>query len=96
MFSFVVNIESGAVTSIAKDNAGCDNCDTSSTQTCTDTDNSECFDKGKYGASDPKFYISWVGTDVSGNHMLSHTKRLSRFTQYSIGSIYNKAKSLVT
>lgn len=46
--------------------------------------------------SDPKFFISWIGTDKSGNYMLSHTKRLSRFSMYSVQNIFERAKTLVT
>ena len=57
----------------------------------------KCFSSGaNYGGADPKFFISWIGTDNSGNYMLSHTKRLSRFSQYSIGSIYSKAVNTLT
>jgi hypothetical protein len=46
-------------------------------------------DKNAYPSdSDPKFFISWVGTDVAGNYMLSQTKRLSRFSMYSVQNIY--------
>jgi len=91
VFSFVVNMNGGAVNSITDDNADCGNCDTTNSQVCNDSTQLKCYTKGTaYGGADPRFFIAWIGTDVSGNHMLSHTKRLSRFTQYSIGSIYSK------
>lgn len=90
LFSFVVNIEKGVVTAITDDTADCGNCDTTSGQACDSETSYKCYTKGTYTGSDPRFFISWIGTDASGNYMLSHTKRLSRFTQYSIGSVYNK------
>lgn len=88
LLSFVVNIDGGAVTALTDDTAGCDSCDTSNK--CNTNTASKCYNVGSsYAGSDPRLFISWIGTDASGNHMLSHTKRLSRFTQYSIGSIYS-------
>jgi hypothetical protein len=95
VFSFVVNIKDGVVTNITDDNADCGNCETS--QTCNSDTNYKCYSSNaNYKGADPKFFISWIGTDSAGNYMLSHTKRLSRFSQYSIGSIYSKAVSAIT
>jgi hypothetical protein len=101
VLSFVVGVENGIFTKITLDNQDCSVClHGDGTQKCDSATNEECFDKGnRYGGGeeqDPKFFISWIGTDADGSHMLSHTKRLSRFTQYSIGSIYQSAKGLFT
>lgn len=78
------------MTGITDDTADCGNCDTTTTQSCSEATGYKCYSKGlTYEGNDPRFFISWIGTDYYGNYMLSHTKRLSRFTQYSIGSIYN-------
>jgi len=42
---------------------------------------------------DPKFYITWFGTDASGKQLKSSNLSMSRFRQYAIGSLYNSAKS---
>lgn len=41
---------------------------------------------------DPKFYITWFGTDVTGKQLKSSNLAMSRFRQYSVGSLYNSAK----
>jgi hypothetical protein len=41
---------------------------------------------------DPKFYITWFGTDVNGNQFKSSNLSMSRFRQYAVGSLYNSAK----
>lgn len=37
---------------------------------------------------DPKFYITWYGTDVKGRRFQSSGMAMSRFRQYSVGSLY--------
>jgi hypothetical protein len=44
---------------------------------------------------DPRTFISWIGTDINNNYCISHTKRLSRFSQFSVGSIYSQAKNII-
>jgi hypothetical protein len=95
VLSMIVNIDNGVFTSITLDNADCSLCDVGNTQKCI---NNQCFDDIKSSSfiiTDPSIYISWIGTDANGQHCLSYAKRLSRFTEYSIGSIYNSAKKLV-
>ncbi len=83
VFSFVVNIQDGGYQKLTNDNPSCD---VQSSATCVEW---TMVDKNVYPTdSDPKFFISWVGTDVSGNYMLSQTKRLSRFSMYSVQNIY--------
>jgi len=48
-----------------------------------------------YPGSDPRLFVSWMGTDVDKNHFISHTRRLSRFSSFSVGSIYNDAKTII-
>jgi len=45
-------------------------------------------------ANDPKIFISWMGTDTAGAYMLSQTKRISRFTEYSVGNVYQDALAI--
>jgi len=41
---------------------------------------------------DPKFYITWFGTDKNGKQFKSSNLSMSRFRQYAVGSLYNAAK----
>jgi hypothetical protein len=41
---------------------------------------------------DPKFYITWFGTDIKGKQFKSSNLSMSRFRQYAVGSLYNSAK----
>jgi hypothetical protein len=88
--SFVIQINGGTFEFITQDNADCGVC--SSGQVC---DNNECFSVGANGvAIDPRFFVSWIGTDSKGDNCISYARRLSRFTQYSIGNIYSTAQNM--
>ena len=41
---------------------------------------------------DPKFYITWFGTDAAGYQLKSSNLAMSRFRMYAVGSLYNSAK----
>lgn len=43
---------------------------------------------------DPKFYITWFGTDADKRQLKSSNLAMSKFKQYSIGSLYNSAKDI--
>jgi hypothetical protein len=49
-------------------------------------------DKNDVFNCDPKFYITWFGTDKDKKQMKSSNLSMSRFRQYSIGSLYDSAK----
>lgn len=79
IFSLVVNIDNGKITSTTWDN-GCWDC----TSLCyldrvnVNVTQSNCrinpcngTDASSTTACDPKIYISWIGTDSNGNHMNS-------------------------
>jgi len=62
-------------------------------------DTSAFFDRGACGqevtrcspddfSCDLKLFITWAGTDRSGNHLRSAGTRLSKFTGHSLGSLY--------
>ncbi len=54
---------------------------------------SECNDNGKGNFEcDPKFYITWFGTDVNGKQMKSSNLSMKKFRKYAVGSLYNSAK----
>jgi hypothetical protein len=99
IYSFVIRTEKGRVLSIESDNpasckAGCNNCRTvDNDQNCyrdtDDTNNSS--KKWVIADNDPKIFLSWIGTDRSGDYMLSQTLRISRFTEYAVGNAYADA-----
>ena len=43
---------------------------------------------------DPKFYLTWFGTDADGTQLQSSSLSMSRFRQYSVGSLFNSAKGV--
>lgn len=43
---------------------------------------------------DPKFYITWFGTDANKRQLKTSNLAMSKFKQYSIGSLYNSAKGV--
>ena len=43
---------------------------------------------------DPKFYITWFGTDKNGNQLKSSNLALSKFKKYSVNSLYNSVKNI--
>lgn len=49
-------------------------------------------DKDNVFQCDPKFYITWFGTDAKGKQLKSANLSMSRFRQYAIGSLYNSAR----
>lgn len=51
---------------------------------------------GLYGGGDPRLFVTWMGSDVNNNHFISQSMRLSRYSSFSVGSIYNSAKNVIT
>ena len=43
---------------------------------------------------DPKFYVTWFGTDKNGNQLKSANLALSKFKHYSINSLYDSVKNI--
>eukprot|EP00340_Litonotus_pictus_P006856 CAMPEP_0170515314 /NCGR_PEP_ID=MMETSP0209-20121228/1756_1 /TAXON_ID=665100 ORGANISM="Litonotus pictus, Strain P1" /NCGR_SAMPLE_ID=MMETSP0209 /ASSEMBLY_ACC=CAM_ASM_000301 /LENGTH=197 /DNA_ID=CAMNT_0010799737 /DNA_START=315 /DNA_END=908 /DNA_ORIENTATION=+ len=43
---------------------------------------------------DPKFYVTWFGTDADGTELQSSQLSMSRFKKYSIGSLFSSAKGV--
>eukprot|EP00927_Polykrikos_kofoidii_P057129 TRINITY_DN51237_c0_g1_i1.p1 TRINITY_DN51237_c0_g1~~TRINITY_DN51237_c0_g1_i1.p1 ORF type:complete len:291 (-),score=22.84 TRINITY_DN51237_c0_g1_i1:200-1072(-) len=43
---------------------------------------------GETGACDMKVFVTWAGSDSAGRHLLSAGMRLSKFTGYTMASIY--------
>jgi hypothetical protein len=84
--SLVINLSTGALSSIVGDNF----CDSS----CTCYQN-ECFESSTigYGSVDGVLYVSWAGDDINGNSLLSSSRRLSRFNMYSVSGVYSAVKT---
>jgi hypothetical protein len=43
---------------------------------------------------DPKFYITWFGTDKNKRQFKTANLAMSKFKQYSIGSLYKSVKDI--
>lgn len=41
------------------------------------------------GLCDIKVFVSWMGNDVKGNTMISHSSRINNFAKYNMSSMYN-------
>ena len=56
---------------------------------------SDCkaFDESSFSC-DPKFYITWFGTDKNKRQLKSANLAMSKFKQYSIGSLYKSVRDV--
>ena len=43
---------------------------------------------------DPKFYITWFGTDKNGNQLKSSNLALSKFKKYSVDALISSVKDI--
>ena len=48
----------------------------------------------KKGSCEPKFYITWFGTDKNKRQLKSANLAMSKFKKYSISSLYKSLKNL--
>ena len=48
----------------------------------------------KNGLCDLKVFVSWEGTDMRGNTMVSHSKRILNFAKYSLSKMYESMRDL--
>jgi len=102
--SLVVTMTEGRITSFAWDNE-CQNCGPLSCMESPRNLNRTDFapgggslSRGTCGTSvadcrgdgcDLRVYVTWAGTDSSGRHAMSAGMRLSKFTGYTFGSLYD-------
>jgi hypothetical protein len=87
VISAVINTVSGGYDSIANDKF----CDSS----CGNCYNGECYDTfSNYSSPDLKVYVSWAGSDSKNNQYLSQSQRLSRFSLYSVSSLYSSVRNM--
>ena len=61
-------------------------------ENCYEDDMNNCQDN----KCDPKFYITWFGTDKNGNQLKSANLALSKFKKYSVAKLDNSMKDVVT
>ena len=109
MFNLVIKVKDGKISDIVWDNAcyDCiDNCEkniksyddeifknnTMTYQNCYEPDIKKCIQNNN--ECDPKFYITWFGTDKNGNQLKSSNLAMSKFKKYSISSLYNSVKDI--
>jgi len=104
LLSLVVNLRNGVVSSFAWDNgcAGCgpDACMYSNKflNLSTDSYGGGTFEQGTCGQGYPscgwqcdlKILVTWAGTDKNGRHAISAGTRLSKFSGYSLSSLYER------
>ena len=105
LFNLVIKVKEGQIYDIVWDNScyDCiDNCEkniksydetkskTMTYQNCYEPNIGECTDN----QCDPKFYITWFGTDKNGAQLKSSNLAMSKFKQYSISSLYSSVKDI--
>ena len=61
-------------------------------QNCYEEDITKCVGNTK---CDPKFYITWFGTDKNGIQLKTSNLAMSKFQKYSINSLYSSVKNLL-
>lgn len=52
-------------------------------------ENNKCKDNSESTVCDPKFYITWFGTDKNKRQLQSSSLAMSKFKRYSTSSLYN-------
>ena len=54
-----------------------------------------CYSKGPLSLQKSLLiYVSWIGSDIAGQHYISHTLRLKKLSVFSQTDIYNQALTL--
>ncbi|CAD8163374.1 unnamed protein product [Paramecium pentaurelia] len=101
IYSLVVNMEDGNVTDLIWDNGCWDSSMECSDYVITNSNGESFSDSNNYYTEctkdmdcDAKIYISFIGTDASGNYMESAGKRISRFRQYAVSDMFSSAKNV--
>ena len=100
-------MKKGEITELVWDNAcyGCDDkceqnikmhslLDNNKTMTYSNCYEDDTTKNCNNNACDPKFYITWFGTDKNGNQLKSSNLALSKFKKYSVNSLYNSVKNI--
>lgn len=99
----MVKVKDGKITDLVWDNAcyGCDDkceknivikSELNRNKTMT---YENCYEDGcTDNKCDPKFYITWFGTDKKGNQLKSSNLALSKFKKYSADSLFGSVKGI--
>jgi hypothetical protein len=108
MFNLVIKMEEGKIYEIVWDN-GCFDCTnncqenivTSSVFNSTITQTYEncyeteaCTNDNEVSNCDPKFYITWFGTDKDKRQLKTAGLAMTKFKHYSVGSLYFSIKGI--
>ena len=108
MFNLVIKMEKGKIYDIVWDN-GCFDCDnnckndlvsvsafnSSFSQTyenCYETET--CVTNNGVNNCDPKFYITWFGTDKDKRQLKTAGLAMTKFKHYSVSSLYSSIKGI--
>ncbi len=108
MFNLVIKMEEGKIYDVVWDN-GCFDCkdeechnmnsysvfNSSITQTyknCKETES--CTNTDGQSSCDPKFYITWFGTDKDKRQLKTAGLAMTKFQHYSVSSLYSSIKDV--
>lgn len=111
MFNLVIKVKEGKIYDIVWDNACydcikyCENNiksyddeiyknNTMTYENCYEPDIKKCYEDSNKNC-DPKFYITWFGTDKKGNQLKTANLAMSKFKKYSISSLYSSVKNTI-
>ena len=102
IFNIVIKINKGYITEIFWDHQcyGCDNSKclsiTSNYINSNETiEYKNCKETYEDDSDDPKFYITWFGTDKHKRQMKSSNLAISKFKQYSVKDLYESVKETI-
>ena len=108
MFNLVIKMDKGKIYDIVWDN-GCFDCDDSCHQgivstsafneTITQTyencyETETCVTNNGVNNCDPKFYITWFGTDKDKRQLKTAGLAMTKFKHYSVSSLYSSIKDV--
>ena len=108
MFNLVIKMEKGNIYDIVWDN-GCFDCDSNCQEGITSTSafNSSltqtydnCFEaeactiNNEASNCDPKFYVTWFGTDSDKRQLKTAGLAMTKFKHYSVSSLYSSIKDI--
>ena len=108
MFNLVIKMEKGKIYEIVWDN-GCFDCSDSCEEniiansiynnTITQTydncyEKNACNSNNQTNSCDPKFYVTWFGTDKNKRQLKTAGLAMTKFKHYSIGSLYSSVKEI--
>ena len=109
MFNLVIKVEEGKIYDVVWDNGcfDCDNCQNnlqsisilniSNSQSYDNCYEPNCIDNNKISNNslcEPKFYITWFGTDKDKRQLKTAGLAMSKFKHYSISSLYSSVKKI--